>query len=293
MVKKKAQSLTLEEKKRLVGIDSQISINRQCELMRLNRSSHYYHPEAESRDNLMLMRLIDEEYTRHPFYGKRKMTAYLKRLGHKVNVKRIRRLMQLMNHEAIYQKPNLSRKHPEHTIYPYLLKGLIVDRAGKVWSTDITYIRTTTGFMYLVAVIDWHSRYVLAWRLSNTLDAHFCIETLKEALKQGTPEIFNTDQGVQFTSHEFIKVLTDAGIKISMDGKGRALDNIFVERLWRTVKYENIYLHEYETARDLLGGLEKYFFFYNHERLHESLDYKTPHEIHAKRISDDLLVVNL
>ena len=201
--------------------------------------------------------------------------------------------MQLMNLEAIYQKPNLSRKHPEHTIYPYLLKGLIVDRAGKVWSTDITYIRTAAGFMYLVAVIDWHSRYVLAWKLSNTLDAHFCIEALKEALKQGTPEIFNTDQGVQFTSHEFINVLTDAGIKISMDGKGRALDNIFVERLWRTVKYENIYLNEYETARDLLGGLEKYFFFYNHERLHESLAYKTPYEIHAKRISNDLLAVNL
>ena len=239
------------------------------------------------------MRLIDEEYTRHPFYGKRKMTAYLKRLGHKVNVKRTRRLMQLMNLEAIYQKPNLSRKHPEHTIYPYLLKGLTVKKSGQVWSTDITYIRTATGFMYLVVVIDWHSRYVLSWRLSNTLDAHFCIEALKEALRQGTPKIFNTDQGVQFTSHEFIKVLTDAGIKISMDGKGRALDNIFVERLWRTVKYEDIYLQEYETATDLLRGLEKYFLFYNHERIHESLDYKTPYEIHSKIIPDDLLAVNL
>ena len=178
MVKKKAQSLTLEEKRQLIETDSKVSISRQCELVKLNRSTRYYSPEVEHQENLELMRLIDEEYTRRPYYGKRKMTEYLKRLGKQVNVKRVRRLMQLMNIEAIYQKPNLSRKHPEHTIYPYLLKGLIISRPGQVWSTDITYIRTATGFMYLVAVIDWHSRYVLSWKLSNTLDAHFCIEAL-------------------------------------------------------------------------------------------------------------------
>lgn len=293
MVKKKAQSLTLEEKRRLIENDSKVSISRQCELVKLNRSTKYYSPEAEHQENLELMRLIDEEYTRHPFYGKRKMVEFLKRLGKNVNVKRVRRLMQLMNIEAIYEKPNLSRKHPEHTIYPYLLKGFVTSRPGQVWSTDITYVRTTTGFMYLAAVIDCHSRYVLSWRLSNTLDAHFCIEALKEALEQGTPEIFNTDQGVQFTSHEFIEVLTKAGIKISMDGKGRALDNIFIERLWRTVKYENIYLEEYKTGKDLFEGLKRYFLFYNHERLHQSLDYQTPYQVHKKMLEDDLLVINL
>jgi putative transposase len=230
------------------------------------------------------MRLIDEEYTRHPVYGRRRMTAYLKRRGHQVNSKRIRRLMQLMGLEAIYPKPNLSRKHPENTIYPYLLRNYTIDKPYQVWSADITYIRMAQGFVYLTAIIDWFSRYVLSWRLSNTLDSHFCVEALKDALEIGHPEIFNTDQGVQYTSNDFVSVLINAKIQISMDGKGRALDNIFVERLWRTVKHEHIYLHEYKTVRELSRGLEEFFFFYNNERLHQSLGYRPPHEAHQRMI---------
>lgn len=228
------------------------------------------------------MRLIDEEYTRHPVYGRRRMTAYLQRQGYPVNAKRVRRLMQLMGLEAIYPKPNLSRRHPENIIYPYLLRHYKVTKPCQVWSADITYIRMAKGFVYLTAIIDWCSRYVLSWRLSNTLDSYFCVEALKAALAQGCPKIFNTDQGVQYTSSDFVNVLLNAGIQISMDGKGRALDNIFVERLWRTVKHEHIYLHEYETVRELSRGLAEFFTFYNNERLHQSLGYLPPQEVHEK-----------
>jgi len=261
-----------------------LSINRQCALLSLNRSTYYYAPASETRTNLNLMRMIDEEYTRNPVNGRRKMTAYLNRQGFRVNVKRVRRLMQLMGLEAIYPKPNLSRRHPEHTIYPYLLNGYTIDRPNQVWSADITYIRMTKGFVYLTAIIDWYSRYVLSWRLSNTLDSHFCVESLKEALEQGCPEIFNTDQGVQYTSSEFVSVLLNANVQISMDGKGRALDNVFVERLWRTVKYEHIFLHEYTTVKELSAGLRKFFEYYNTERLHQSLEYSTPLEVHQKKL---------
>jgi putative transposase len=228
------------------------------------------------------MRLIDEEYTKHPVKGRRTMTAYLRRTGWTVNPKRVRRLMQIMGLEAIYPKPNLSRRCLESKIYPYLLRNYKIDRPNQVWSADITYIRMATGFVYLTAIIDWHSRYVLSWKLSNTLDSLFCADALKEALEQGKPVIFNTDQGVQYTSKEFTTILINESIQISMDGKGRALDNVFVERLWRTVKYEHIYLHEYVTMRELRLGLEKFFSYYNNERLHQSLGYLTPQEVHQK-----------
>ena len=222
------------------------------------------------------MRLIDEEYTAHPFKGRRKMTRHLREQGYLVNIKRVRRLMQLMGIEAIYPQPRTTIVSQEHRIYPYLLRGVKIIRPFQVWSTDITYIPLANGFMYLTAVIDWYSRYVLAWQLSNTLDTQFCVDALQAALRWGQPEIFNTDQGSQFTSAAFTGILEAAGIQISMDGKGRALDNILIERLWRTVKYEDIYLKHYETVPLLYRGLLDYFAFYNHERPHQSLDYRTP-----------------
>lgn len=200
--------------------------------------------------------------------------------------------MQLMGLEAIYPKPNLSKRHPEHTIYPYLLRNYRINKPCQVWSADITYIRMDKGFVYLTAIIDWFSRYVLSWRLSNTLDSHFCLEALKDALEQGHPGIFNTDQGVQYTSNEFVNVLINAEIQISMDGKGRALDNVFVEQLWRTVKHEHVYLHEYATVKELSRGLEEFFHFYNHERLHQSLGYLPPREVHQKMIANRHLTNN-
>jgi putative transposase len=259
---------------------TELSIRRQCELIGLNRSSFYYQPVGESEYNLKLMRLIDEQYTRTPFYGWPRITAWLRREGHTVNPKRIRRLMHLMGLQAIYPKPRTSTPAPGHRKYSYLLRDLKITRPGQVWSTDITYVPMQHGFMYLVAIIDWFSRYVLAWQLSNTLDGLFCRVALRQALERGTPEIFNTDQGAQFTAVEFTDVLENAGIRISMDGRGRALDNVFVERLWRTVKYEDIYLKDYGTAPQLDAGLHAYFQFYNHERLHQSLDYCTPAEVH-------------
>jgi len=226
------------------------------------------------------MRLIDEEYTRYPIYGIEKMTAVLRRQGHSVNPKRIRRLMRLMGLEAIYPKPNLSKPIKAHKIYPYLLRGVRIDRVDQVWSTDITYIRLKQGFIYLVAVIDWFSRYVLSYEFSTTLDTAFCIKALQDALKVATPEIFNSDQGGQFTSDAFTGILIKAGVKISMDGRGRALDNIFVERLWRSVKYERVYLHNYETVREAIQDIGEYFDFYNNERPHQSLDYHTPAKIY-------------
>jgi putative transposase len=253
-----------------------LSVRQQCDLLGLNCATYYYQPAQETELNLRLMELIDKEYTEHPFYGRRQMTTYLRNQGYSVNPKRVRRLMQKMGLEVIYPKPSTTQVNRAHRIYPYLLRGVKITRLNQVWSTDITYVPMANGFMYLTAVIDWYSRYVLAWRLSNTLDTLFCIEALQEALLLGRPEIFNTDQGVQFTSEAFTSILKAAEIQISMDGKGRALDNIFVERLWRTVKYEDIYLKRYDTVPALDLGMHKYFGFYNYERPHSSLDYQTP-----------------
>lgn len=254
----------------------ELSIRRQCALLGLNRATYYYPPATESALNLTLMRRMDEEYTAHPFYGRRQMTSILRRQGYTVNPKRVRRLMQKMGLEALYPKPRTTVVNSAHRIYPYLLRNVEIVRVNQVWSTDITYVPLRHGFMYLTAVIDWYSRYVLAWQLSNTLDTHFCMAALQQALSYGQPEIFNTDQGAQFTSDAFTGILADAQIAISMDGKGRALDNIFVERLWRTVKYEDIYLKQYATVPLLYAGLQAYFRFYNHERPHQSLDNRTP-----------------
>lgn len=266
--------------------DGLFSIRQQCELLGLNRSSLYYQPMGESEDNLGLMRLLDEQYTRTPFYGVLKMEAYLRSLGHDVNTKRVRRLLRKMGLEAIYQKPNTSKPNPEHKVYPYLLRGLVIDRCDQVWSTDITYVRLASGFVYLVAVIDWYSRYVLGWALSTTLDADFCIETVGSLLEHRKCEIFNTDQGSQFTSPRFTLPLLDKGIKVSMDGRGRALDNIFVERLWRTVKYEYVYLQDIQTVQEAWLGLRDFFLFYNNERFHQSLDYRTPAKIYLGELED-------
>jgi putative transposase len=227
------------------------------------------------------MGLIDREYTEHPFYGSRRMTAWLNQdKGEAVNRKRVQRLMRLMGLEAIYPKPKLSGGR-KHKVYPYLLRGVSIERPDQVWSTDITYVGLPGGFMYLVAVIDWHSRFVLSWGLSNTLDGSFCLEALEEALASGRPEVFNTDQGTQFTAEAFTGRLERAGVKVSMDGKGRCLDDVFVERLWRSVKYEDVYLKGYETVRQLRAGLMRYFGFYNTQRRHQALDYRTPAEVYS------------
>lgn len=257
-----------------------LSIRRQCELVGLNRSTLYYEPAQESALNLELMRLMDEQYLKTPFYGWPRMLAYLRRLGYEVNHKRVRRLLQKMGIQAIYPKPKTSVSNAEHKIYPYLLRGLEITHVNQVWSADITYIPMPHGFMYLVAVMDWYSRYVLAWQLSNTLESGFCLDALHQALLWGKPEIFNTDQGTQFTSNRFTDCLIKVGIQISMDGRGRALDNIFTERLWRSVKYEDVYPKGYDTVPSLEHGLDGYFHLYNHERLHQSLAYRTPAEVH-------------
>jgi putative transposase len=257
-----------------------ISINRQCELLNVSKGSLYYEPMGIDSYSLELMDLIDRQFTETPFYGSRRLTAWLNRQGYPVNRKRIQRLMRLMGLEAIYPKPNISKKRQDHEIYPYLLKGLRIQKPDCVWSSDITYIRVGRGFVYLTAIIDWFSRYVLSWRLSNTLESAFCVDALNEALASSKPEIFNTDQGSQYTSSDFLKPLKDHGIKISMDSKGRALDNIFVERLWRTVKYEEVYIKAYQTARDAFQSLKNYFLFYNNNRLHQALGYRTPAEVH-------------
>lgn len=231
------------------------------------------------------MRLIDEIYTAKPFYGKRRITQELQQKGIFIGIKKVRSLMNLMGIEAVYPKPNLSLRNSEHRVYPYLLRNVPVERVNQVWSTDITYIRMAQGFLYLVAIIDWYSRYVLSWKLSITLEKEFCIEALEEALTISIPEIFNSDQGSQFTSNDFTQKLLEKEIKISMDGRGRCLDNIFVERLWRTVKYEDIYIKDYSTPLEAKHGLTQYFHFYNHKRFHQSLDYKTPAQIYFKSIS--------
>jgi putative transposase len=258
----------------------QLSIRRQCELVDLPRSTLYYQPAGESAFNLHLMRLIDEQYLKTPFYGWPRMTAYLHRQGYQVNHKRVQRLMQKMGLQAIYPQRQTSLAAQGHRVYPYLLRNQTITRPNQVWSADITYIPMPRGFMYLVATMDWYSRYVLAWQLSNTLDGLFCLGALDLALAQGKPDIFNTDQGAQFTAVAFTSRLERAGIRISMDGRGRALDNVFVERLWRSVKYEHVYLYEYASVPELEKGLEQYFTFYNYERPHQSLSYQTPAEVH-------------
>ena len=267
-------------KKWLIGNHKELSIRQQCAILRLNRSSLYYERLGESEYNMLLMNLLDAEYTKRPFYGVQKMLEYLKELGHHVNVKRVRRLLRKMGLEAIYPKINLSKVNNEHKIYPYLLRNMAITKCNQVWSTDITYVRLRKGFVYLMAIIDWYSRYVINWKLSTTLEADFCIEALKESLEYENCEIFNTDQGSQFTTSRFTNVLEASNIKVSMDGRGRALDNIFVERLWRSVKYEDIYLKEYNSVGEVKAGLDEYFKFYNNERYHQSLDYKRPAEVY-------------
>jgi putative transposase len=257
-------------------------VRRQCELLGLNRSTLYYQPAIATEANLRLMRLIDAEYTRHPFYGSRKITEWLREHGEAINRKRVQRLMRVMGLEAIYPKPRLSVPGQGHRIYPYLLRNVAITRPDQVWSTDITYVPLASGFMYLAAIIDWFSRSVLAWRLSNTLDSSFCLEMLEEALSRGKPEVFNTDQGVQFTAAAWTGRLESAGVAVSMDGKGRCLDNVFVERLWRSVKYEDIYPGCYETVPQLASGLGRYFPFYNEERPHQSLEYRTPASVYRQ-----------
>jgi putative transposase len=258
-----------------------LSVTRQCDLLGLPRASYYHRPKPVAEENLRLMRLIDETYLAYPFFGSRQMTRWLKRQGEKVNRKRVRRLMRELGLEVIYQKPNLSRAQAGQRVYPYLLRDLAVTRPNQVWATDITYVPVVGGFAYLCAVIDWHSRCVLAWELSNTLDASFCVLAVQRALAaHGTPEIFNTDQGCQFTSSEFTQPLLTRGVKLSMDGKGRCLDNVFVERLWRSVKYEEIYLKSYRSLVDAHAQLDTYFRFYNERRPHSVFDGATPGEIY-------------
>lgn len=260
-----------------------LSIVRQCHLLSLNRSSYYYRPIGESSLNLEMMRLIDEQHLETPFYGARQMARHLRRLGYQVSRTRIRRLMLLMGLSAIYQKPNTSKPHPKHKIYPYLLRGMTIDQPNQVWCSDISYIPMRRGFLYLVAIMDWASRKVLSWRLSNTMDIDFCVAALEEAMDRfGKPVIFNTDQGSQFTSDVFTDTLKNAGIRISMDGKGRWMDNVMIERLWRSMKYECIYLHAFETGTQVRNGLKEWINLYNTRRPHSSLDDRTPDEAYWK-----------
>lgn len=262
-----------------------LSVRRQCELLGLNRATYYYAPAEESSENLHLMRLIDAQYLKTPFYGYPRMTAYLRDAGYPVNHKRVARLMRLMGLQAVYPQPRAQPHTQEHRVYPYLLRDLVITHPNQVWSADITYIPLHRGFMYLVAVIDWYSRYVLAWQLSNTLDGQFCLDGLETALGHATPEIFNTDQGVQFTARAFTTRLEAAGIRVSMAGRGRALDNVFIERLWRSLKYEDIYIRDYTSVPELEVGLQHYFHFYNHERPHQSLAYQVPVKVHTAQVA--------
>ena len=258
-------------------------MERQCGLAGFSRSGFYYLGVGESAQNLMLMRLLDEQYMRTPFYGVIKMTDWLEKHGYVVNLKRVRRLLRLMGLEAIYAKPRLSVPAAGHRIYPYLLRGLAIEKPNTCWATDITYIRLRQGFVYLVAIMDWYSRYVLSWEVSINMETSFCLTALDWALKEAKPEIFNSDQGAQFTSQAFTNRLSDRGIAISMDGKGRALDNVFVERLWRTVKYEEVFLNDYMDVGEAIAGLGKYFQFYNRERSHQALGYQTPEAVYFSR----------
>jgi putative transposase len=280
MAKKKVGSVLPVSKDMIEREHEVISIKRQCDLLGFARSTYYYKPVKDEEDELY-KRLIFEEYRKSPFFGYRKITQALQKKGHVINRKRVLRLMREMGIQAIYPKPNLSKAASDHKKYPYLLRGLVIDHPDQVWATDITYIRLNGGFIYLAAIIDLYSRKVLSWKISNTMDVSFCLDTLEEAfIKYGKPEIFNSDQGSQFTSIDFIKELENKKIRISMDGKGRAADNIYIERLWRSLKYEDIYIKEYETIAECTLGIRKYFEFYNTERFHQSLSYKTPDEIY-------------
>lgn len=272
-----------DERRALVESEHGISLSRQCELLGLARSSFYYEPRPKSAENLELLRLLDEQYTRTPFYGVRRMTAWLRSQGDTVNKKRVHRLLQTLGLQAIAPGPHTSQRQPQHPIYPYLLRGVEIERANQVWSTDITYIRLVAGFVYLVAVMDWYSRYVLSWEVAVSLESSFCVSALDWALTISRPEIFNSDQGAQFTSTEFTGRLSERDIQISMDGRGRAFDNIFVERLWRSVKYEEVYLKEYRSVSEARQGLGAYFEFYNRERLHQALGYRTPEAVFYER----------
>jgi len=253
---------------------------RQCSLLDLSRSSCYYQPYRDDSYNELLMRLIDEEYTRHPFYGREQLTNWLDSQGYHVNPKRVRRLMHLMGIQAIFPKRKTSIPNKEHKVFPYLLRDMRIEYPNQVWATDITYIRMHPGWLYLVAIMDWYSRYVISWELSNTMDVHFCLEALENALLKNKPEILNSDQASQFTSRDFTQMLETEGVRISMDGRGRVYDNIFIERLWRTVKYEEVYLYDYESIREAKERLNTYFRFYNQERFHRSLNRHTPAAIY-------------
>ena len=256
-----------------------LSMGRQCALLGISRSSMYYRPRGTSTENLALMKAIDQQYLVTPFYGSRRMTVWLGRQGYSLSRKRVQRLMRTMGIAAIYRRPKTSKPAPGHKVYPYLLRDMEITRPNQVWAADITYIPMDRGFLYLVAIMDWHSRYVVAYRLSNTLDADFCVEALKQALSKGKPEVFNTDQGGQFTSEAFTGLLKQEGVRVSMDGKGRYSDNIFIERLWRTVKYEEVYLKAYLGGREARAGIDDYFRFYNTQRPHQALGYRTPAEV--------------
>lgn len=277
--------MSLLERRKMIEPNHTLSLVSQTALLGLHRSGLYYHPVAVDAEDLLLMSLLDKQYLKTPFYGYRKMTVFLQEGGYQVNHKRVRRLMRVMGIEAIYCRPNTSQANKAHKIYPYLLKGLSITGANQVWATDITYIPMKKGFMYLMAIIDLYSRYVLEWSISNTMESQWCSQTLKKALtKHGKPVVFNTDQGSQFTADLFVEVLLSNGIQPSMDGKGRAIDNIFVERLWRSVKYEDIYLKAYEDGWQLEQGMNNYFRFYNRERTHQSLKYNTPEKVYKMSI---------
>lgn len=270
----------------MVEVDHpELSIQKQCQLLHLNRSSYYYQAQEISQEDKELLRLIDQQYLETPFYGSRKITALLQQKGYTISRKKVQRLMRQLGLEVIYPKPKLSRKHPEHIIYPYLLKGVKLEAANQVWSTDITYLPVYKGHLYLVAMMDWYSRRVLSWRISNTMDVEFCVEALEEAKEVfGKPEIFNSDQGSQFTSERFTNCLKSEGIRISMDGRGRCHDNIFIERLWRSLKYELIYIQEFEDVKHLKMEVKKWFRWYNDERIHQALGYRTPKQVYCESL---------
>jgi len=285
LAQKKIIVKTLAQRREMAKKNPDICLNRQCELLSIHRSGLYYKPIPEAEENLNLMRIMDKQYLKTPFYGIRRLAAWLNNQGHHVNRKRIKRLMELMGWQTIFRKPNTSKRNKEHAVYPYLLKGLEVTHRNQVWAIDITYIPMRRGFMYLCAIIDLHTRYVVNWSISNTMTALWVRQITEEAIEvHGQPEIINSDQGAQFTSAEYTSLLSERNnpIKISMDGKGRAIDNIFIERLWKSVKYECVYLHAYEDGVKLYEGLQKYFYFYNKERPHQSLDYRTPESLYCK-----------
>ena len=280
--KKKVSELPQAERLAMVdrGKDRELSIKTQAKLLGLNRSSLYYKPVKPSLEEIALKHRIDEIYTEHPYYGSRRITAQLRREGFTVNRKAVQRHMREMGICGICPGPNLSKRNSEHRVYPYLLRGVTIDHPNHVWGIDITYIRLKQGWMYLVAVIDWHSRYVVAWELDQTLETPFVLSAVRKALLQARPDILNSDQGSQFTSPQYINLLQEAGVQISMDGKGRAIDNIFTERFWRTIKYEEVYLHEYESPREARQGIGQYIDYYNNRRPHQALDYRTPAEMY-------------